>query len=139
MRKKLLIGILFGLWFTSLTAKPQVQSFVDVNYITGGVSIEEEALIAEMAKDYTLKVINALKCGDYLTNINILIMDKSDNIVLETDTNGPILYANLIPGKYTVYASAFGERYKKPTRIKEGVQRQIVFYWPTEPKPCPGE
>ena len=139
MWNKLVISIVFGLWFSSLTAKPLVQSFVDVNYITGGVSIEEEAMIAEMARDYTLKVTNALKCGDYLTNINILIMDASDNIVLETDTNGPILYANLTKGKYTVYASAFGERYKKPTRIKEGVQRQLVFYWPTEPKPCPGD
>lgn len=136
MWNKIIISVFFGFVMTHAQAAPQVQTFVDVNYITGGVSIEEEAVLAEMAKDYTLKVVNALKCGDYLNNINILIMDNSDNIMLEADTDGPLLYANLPAGKYTVYASAFGERYKKPVNLKQGIQRMVVFYWPTEPVPC---
>lgn len=139
MRHKILISLVFCCFVSIVTAAPQVKSFLEVNYLTGGISIEEEAALAEMARDYTLKVVNALKCGDYLNNINILIMDKADSIVLETDTNGPILYANLKPGKYTVYASAFGERYHKPFTAKQGVQRQVVFYWPTEPKACTGK
>jgi len=136
MWNKVIISVFLGFVMVHVQAAPQVQTFVDVNYITGGVSIEEEAVLAEMAKDYTLKVVNALKCGDYLNNINILIMDASDSIMLEADTNGPILYANLAPGKYTVYASAFGERYKKLVSLKQGIQRMVVFYWPTEPVPC---
>lgn len=118
---------------------PTVKTFLGVEYVTGGIGIEEEQALAEMAKEYTLKVVTALTCGDYLNKINLLIEDKDGNIVLETVTDGPILYANLQPGKYTVSASAYGEEYKKPLTTKAGRQKQLVFYWPVEVKACEKE
>ncbi len=115
---------------------PQIETFLDVQYVTGGVSIEEEQALAELAKDFTLKVVLALKCGDYLNNVDVLILDEDEKIVLETVTNGPILYANLKPGKYLVQASALGEHFEKKVRVRAGRQSEVIFYWPDAPKSC---
>lgn len=138
--KKILQIFLRTMLFSTLAvqaqSQPEVKTFVDVEYVSGGISIEEEQALAEMTKDFTLKVVTALSCGDYLNKINLLILDDADGVVLETVTNGPILYANLPDGKYTVVASAFGEQYKKPLTVKTGRQKQLVYYWPVEPKAC---
>lgn len=138
--KKILPIFLLAMLLLTLAAQaqslPKIKTFVDVEYVSGGISLEEEQALAEMTKDFTLKVVTALSCGDYLNKINLLILDSAGGIVLETVTNGPILYANLPDGKYTVVASAFGERYKKPLTAKTGRQKQLVFYWPVEPKAC---
>ena len=138
--KKVLPIFLLAMLLSTLAVQaqplPKIKSFVDVEYVSGGISLEEEQALAEMAKDFTLKVVTALSCGDYLNKINLLILDGSGGIVLETVTNGPILYANLPTGKYTVVAEAFGEQYKKPMTAKTGRQKQLVFYWPVEPKAC---
>lgn len=138
--KNILLVFLLTVLFSALTVQaqplPKVKTFVDVEYVTGGISIEEEQALAEIAKDFTLKVVTALRCGDYLNKINLLILDDAGGIVLEAVTDGPILYANLPDGKYTVVASAFGEQYKKRITAKTGRQKQLVFYWPVEPKAC---
>lgn len=138
--KKILPIFLLAILVSTLAVQaqplPKIKTFVDVEYVSGGISLEEEQALAEMTKDFTLKVVTALSCGDYLNKINLLILDAADGIVLETVTNGPILYANLADGKYTVVASAFGEQYKKPITAKTGRQKQLVFYWPVEPTDC---
>ncbi|HID83382.1 MAG TPA: hypothetical protein EYH06_00135 [Chromatiales bacterium] len=138
--KNILLVFLLTMLFSALAVqaqpRPEIKTFVDVEYVSGGISIEEEQALAEMAKDFTLKVVMALRCGDYLNNINVLILDKDGKIVLESVTDGPILYVNLQPGKYKVLASAHGEQYKKNVRIKSGRQSQIVYYWPIESRAC---
>jgi hypothetical protein len=137
MRKIFALLIILSFGFSpQVQALPEVQRFVDVDYITGGISIEEEQAIAEIAKDFTLKIISALKCGDYLNNINILILNQEGHIVLEAVTDGPILYANLPDGSYKVTASAGGESFTQPVKTRSGRQSQLIFSWPVEPKSC---
>ncbi len=101
----------------------------DVRYVSGGVSDEEQQAIEDLGEDFDLKLTFATKEGKYLSDVNVLIKDSQDNTVLETVTDGPLLYANLAPGTYNVEASGFGQQFQKQAQVKDNQQEQLIFRW----------
>lgn len=128
MKKIILIILIQGFFIPTVSAL-QVEEFLGVSYITGGVGIDEEEQIKEIGKSYTLQVLVAQK-HKFLSDVSITIVDAENNLVLETKMNGPYIFINLEPGKYTLNAEGFGESFSRKIKIKVGKQQKQVFSWP---------
>lgn len=72
----------------------------DVKFITGGVGDEEMAQLRSVEQEYNLRALIASMSGEYLSELDISILDASGTQVAATNNAGPYFYANLKPGAY---------------------------------------
>jgi len=83
------------------TSIPAAQISGDVTYITGGIGDEERQALQNVKTDYNLYITNSSPDGAFSGNSQIIITNSSGTKVLEA-TSGPIFYAKLPAGTYTV-------------------------------------
>ena len=108
----------------------QVQQHNGISYVSGGVSDSEQATIKEMGKDYNLQVLAALEEGNYLSDVDVTIVNAQGETVLQTVTNGPMLFAQLPAGSYTVYAKApEGAEQQQSVQVASSGQAHADFRW----------
>lgn len=124
---------LVSLSFAQIASRIQpltVQMYQDIPYVSGGVGLDERTRLEEIGKDRNLKLSFALSTGEYLGKTEVRIQDSSRAIVLEAISQGPMLFATLPAGKYTVQATAGGEVRQQDVRLQSGRQMWLRFYWP---------
>ena len=109
------------------TASAQVPT---PSFVSGGVGEEDRAELEKVQRNYSLKLVFAGEGGVFLDDIHVLIMDSANNTVLTTDTEGPILLAQLKPGKYVVNADVQGITQKQNVTIKKNRQSNITIRFP---------
>lgn len=111
-------------------APPAKKSAAGIEYRSGGVGKEERDALLLITKRYTLKVVLAGK-GDraFVFDANVRILDASGKPVVEADGAGPLLFANLPPGKYKVVATAYGKTKEESVTVTRGKQTAISFTW----------
>ena len=59
------------------------QEYQGIPYLSGGVGVDEREAIAAMGKDYSLKLMFAIKGGEYLSDVKVEISDSIGKKVLE--------------------------------------------------------
>jgi hypothetical protein len=96
------------------------------------VGLDERVKLEEVGKDKNLKLSFALTTGEYLGKTEVRVRDSSGNTVLEAISQGPLLFATLPAGKYTVQASALGEVRQQDVGLQSGRQMWLRFYWPAQ-------
>lgn len=71
--------------------------------VTGGVSEEERDALLQQAGSYNLWLVFAEQgTGNYLANVQVALSDARGEPLLDVVTDGPWLFAQLPPGRYTV-------------------------------------
>lgn len=75
---------------------------------TGGIGQAERDIITENEKNYTLKIVFTGDVGMFVANVRVVIKDKNGAEVVNLLTQGPVLLADLPPGRYTVETNAEG-------------------------------
>lgn len=116
--------------------QPKVQN--GVQYLSGGVSRNEAEAIAAMGRSFDLKLTMAHSNGAYTGGEHVRIDDSQGRALVDAQSDGPLFFANLAPGSYTVRVSGEGQRFAKPVEIKGTTQQQLSFTWPAEPQSEPG-
>jgi len=114
------------------TAELQVQNKNGVSYVTGGVSDDERTALTNMARDFNLKVTLAIKTGEFLGDAAVRIRDAHGDAVLDANTDGPLFYAKLPPGTYTVTIDRQGKELQKTAQVSSGHQTDLMFSWAQE-------
>jgi hypothetical protein len=119
---------------TTLQAEEmQVESYNDIDYVSGGIGDSEQQALQELASDFNLGLIFAVReSGNYLNDIEIQVQDSAGEVVLDTTSKGPMLYADLEPGSYTVEATGYGETYSQTVDLQDGQQETLNFTWSQE-------
>jgi hypothetical protein len=98
-------------------------------YMSGGVGLEERnAMEAQAAKGYDLKLVFAITPGNYLSFVDVKINDQSGKPVISAQSNGPWFYADLPKGSYTVVADYEGNQKSQKVTVNGGL-KQVVFHW----------
>lgn len=106
--------------------KPQTQG--EVTFVSGGVGIDEQNALQAMRDDYNLNLLFSVKeTGEYLSDVKVHITDSSGNTVLETVSDGPMLFAKLKPGRYKITVDLNGQVIHK-TAIVGGKQRTSLSF-----------
>jgi hypothetical protein len=102
-----------------------------VSFMSGGVGEERPALEA-MGQRFNLKLTMALSTGHFVGDARVRIQSPQGRTILDTLADGPLLYAQLQPGTYTVSCSLNGKQLKQTTQITPGAQQQLTFTWAAE-------
>ena len=100
----------------------------EITYQSGGASLDAREQLDAESKNYNLKLVFAGKSGEYLSDVKVLILDRTGKKVLDTVSNGPWFFCKLPPGKYTVTAAMVGKEKRSMANIGKG-QTILRFYW----------
>jgi len=101
----------------------------DVPHVSGGIGSAEREELRAKEREYNVKVITALKTGEYLSGVVVVIESAKHERMLETTMAGPILLATLPPGTYTIQATAGGHTLTHTVTIDGQGLRQVDLNW----------
>lgn len=105
-----------------------IQQEGNVRFITGGYGDEERTALNSVQNDYNLHVMSSGKNGEFSGDSQLTIYDKMGNEVLTTDA-GPIFYATLPAGNYTISANNEGISQKKTVKVSEHAVANTHLVW----------
>jgi len=101
-----------------------------VQYMSGGIGLEEATAIAAAAPKYsTLLGFAAAGSGEHLSDVHVVIHQVKGRTVLDVVSNGPFLLVNLSPGRYWVVATYLGVKQIKSIRVPIKARIESRFYW----------
>jgi hypothetical protein len=100
----------------------------EISWVSGGVGDQEQERLKEVAKDFNLRVTLANPAGEYLGGAHLEIRDRGGKTVLQAESEGPLFFAKLAPGSYTVKASEAGDAEQKTVEVGSGTQTAVLFH-----------
>lgn len=107
---------------------PQTQG--DVSFVSGGVGGDERDAMQAIRDDYNLSLLFSVTgSGEYLSEVNVTIKDAGGKTVLETVSDGPMLFAKLKPGRYAISADSEGQVIEKSVTVKDKLGARVSFTW----------
>jgi hypothetical protein len=101
----------------------------DVPYISGGIGGAEREELAAKERDYNVKIVTAMKSGEYLSGVVVVIESATKEPMLETTMAGPILLAKLPPGSYTIRATAGRATLTRTATTEAQSLKQVDLRW----------
>lgn len=117
---------------------PHKASPDEVCYISGGISADEVAEFKSRANAFLLEIVFVQKANpeetgrieEYLAEVQLQILDKKGNVVIDTVTQGPFFLADLPFGSYQIIADHEGVIKKNVVKIAARKHQRLVFLWP---------
>lgn len=112
-------------------------------YVSGGIGVCEREALERLAGDFNLRLTFVTTNGHYLSDVGVRLEDARGERVLETVSEGPLLYAQVRPGTYRLEVDGPGKRYSQVASVGDRSPARITFRWPSEEpttlEPEPGE
>lgn len=113
-----------------INSLPEVKTQNGVDYLSGGIGLDESQAIEAAAKDYSLMLTFATeKTGEYLAHVNVKIEGKSGETVLDVDADGPMLLVRLQPGQYKISATYNDRQVTEMASISGDRTTRLTLYW----------
>jgi hypothetical protein len=101
---------------------PEVQTSGNVSFVTGGIPYEQIPAFNQARGQYPLNIEVYQRDGNkngFTADAEIKLTEiKSGNVVLETKTDGPFLWAKVPPGAYKLQTTLAGKM--KESRVTVG-------------------
>jgi len=105
-----------------------------ISFIGGGIGVVERKALEQWAKGYSLRIEMATKSGAYLGDMRVRVLNSSGAPVLDTPSDGPLLYVMLPEGHYKLDISGLRpDEYatqSKTVKVLDGRQVRAFFAWP---------
>jgi len=109
-----------------------VQTAGRVSYVSGGVGTASLDRLGSLARDFNLKLVFALKSGDYVSDVKVTIADAAGKQLLDTTSEGPWFLAKLPAGNYQIVATLAGNAQKRSITVGAEKLKTIDFRWGSE-------
>ncbi|MGB7754715.1 MAG: carboxypeptidase-like regulatory domain-containing protein [Salinisphaera sp.] len=110
------------------TLQPRT-SGAGVTYWTGGLGEHSRKALEQQSSNYSLHLLTVAG-GQYVARAHIVISNGSGKTLLETTTDGPMLYAQLAPGPYTITATQKGKTCEQSVSVRQGRPQELTLSWP---------
>ena len=117
------------------SGQPQAQVADAIQYLSGGFGVDERQALQQKAKGDNLELSFALLNKRYLGGANLIIKDSKGTDIFEGASDGPLFYAKLPEGKYTVAATAEGKTLTQVVHVPAKGQARVFFAWPSAEEP----
>jgi hypothetical protein len=118
---------------TAYADMPPVRQQGNVQYVSGGVGLDESESMRAAEKDYPLTLVFAQQMDGqnaYAADVPVTITDSKGTTVLQTTTNGPYLLVKLPAGQYKIASTFNGkELVRQATVGGAGSHTRAVFEW----------
>lgn len=109
-----------------------VQTAGGVSYVSGGVGTESIDRLSSLARDFNLKLVFALKAGDYVSGVKVTIADAAGKTLVDTLSEGPWFFTSLPAGNYQVVATFAGKAEKRTASVAAKRLKTVDFRWASE-------
>jgi hypothetical protein len=112
-----------------------IQTDRGIRYVSGGVGESERSDLGALSSQFNLHLMFATQgSGEYLSAVQVTILDANNSPVLTAESEGPWFYAQLPPGDYSVEVTPTGLRGENQTQRKAvhldgSNQSKMDFYW----------
>lgn len=111
--------------------KPRTQG--EVIFVSGGVGADEQNAMQAIRADYNLNLLFSIKStGEYVSDVKVRVADSSGKLLLESVSDGPMLFARLKPGSYTITVDRDGQVSHKTATIRGAQRTSLSFTWPQD-------
>ena len=106
-----LIVVSMSIGAAPVVARADVEGIVsgktanNVEYMSGGVGIDERQQMQMKAKDYDLKLSFADRRGEFISDVKVIIDDRHGKELVNLTTAGPWLFVELPTGNYQLKAT----------------------------------
>ncbi|HTN72290.1 MAG TPA: carboxypeptidase regulatory-like domain-containing protein [Methylomirabilota bacterium] len=107
----------------------QVKTYGNIPYVSGGVGIEERDRLIATSHGDNLRLSFAMQNGEYLGGAEVIIKNDRGNEILQAAADGPLFFAKLPAGMYTIEATTMGETLTRTVNIPTKGQAPIFFTW----------
>ncbi|MCY0387515.1 carboxypeptidase regulatory-like domain-containing protein [Robbsia sp. Bb-Pol-6] len=111
------------------SALPAAAQQGDVQFLSGGVGLDESKAIKAAAAKWPLSLEFIGGSRDYVSDVALVIVDDKGSKILETSSQGPYMLVRLKPGTYTVQASYSGHEQKKQVKVAGNGHAKLRFNW----------
>jgi hypothetical protein len=134
MVKKRLVLLLSAMLIASsahaqLTLEPRTEG--GVTYVSGGVGEEELDAMRGMRDSFNLHLTFAAQgSGQYLSDVNVQIVDSKGTVLLDAPSDGPYFFAQLKPGSYKIIAANQGRAITESVTVPTTGAAGIWFHFP---------
>jgi len=121
-----------GILSTVQAGLPPVQRQGAVEYVSGGIGLDESEAMKAAAKDYPLALTFAAQrngTADYVANVGVSIQDAQGKSVLQATSEGPYMLVKLPAGRYKVSATYNGAAQEREVSVQGGATARAVFEW----------
>lgn len=116
---------------SALAADLQPRTENGITYLCGGVGLDESTSMKQAARDYDLMSTFAAQDGSYLADVQVEILGKNGQPVLQTTCDGPMMLVKLPQsGSYRVRAAVGGHAQTKSAQVGGHATQRLVFVWP---------
>jgi hypothetical protein len=113
---------------------PPIHMASGIEYMSGGVSSDEAALMETVAPRWPATFEFAVKDGsrsDFAADVAVTVRDGGGRTVLsQVRAQGPFMVARLDPGRYEVEATLAGRTLRQTVEIHAGSPTRTLFLWP---------
>ena len=110
-------------------ALPAAAQQGDVQFLSGGVGLDESKAIKRAAAKWPLSLEFIGGDRNFVADVGVKITDDKGNQVLETSSQGPYMLVRLKPGHYTVAASYSGHDQTHTVTVPAGGHASLRFNW----------
>lgn len=98
--------------------------------VSGGVSLNARDAMRATEQNANIKMVFSLNTGNYLSDVQVKVTDKSGRTLIEDVSNGPWLFAKLPAGTYNATATYNGHTVKQNFTVANTGLRTANFRWP---------
>ena len=115
------------------SALPPVQKSGAVEYLSGGIGLDESTAIKSASRQWPLSLVFSVQAAgkaEFASDVKLEIRDAKGAQVLATTASGPFLLAKLPPGSYSLRASLAGKTLERKVQIKAGGSARVELVWP---------
>lgn len=130
--KRLFAAVALWGMATAAFALPEIKVANNVEYMTGGIGLDESTEMRAQSRRWPLALEFSVKAGgqaQWMANVDVSVTDHYGRTVLQATSDGPILLARIPSGNYTVRASAAGKVLERKVHIAPGESARAVFVW----------
>ena len=125
---------LLGALAAQAAYNPPIHMTNGIEYMSGGISSDEAALMQNVAPRWPATFEFAIKDGhraDFAADVAVTVLDAGGRPVLaHVMAEGPFMVARLEPGHYEVEATLAGQTLKQAVDIRAGSPTRTLFLWP---------
>lgn len=108
---------------------PQPQLQGNVSYLTGGIGENETESIKSQAGGYNLLLSNADNSGHYMPGSDITITSHDGRQMMNVSDAGPLFYAKLPPGNYTLTATNGSQQEVRKIHVSANGSDRVHLIW----------
>ncbi len=106
---------------------PQPQQENGITFVSGGAGKDERQALEATGRAYNLKLTVATPDGKMVAPDTLKISDQAGKALLVTTPKGPLFFAKLPPGAYSVVATTAGQDVTRAVTVSSQGQEAITL------------